>query len=73
MTKTTALEKHYTPGELAELWGLSVRTIRRMFQDCPGVFVIGEKMKRRGRGHTTIRIPSSVAEQVYAQRQNRAR
>jgi hypothetical protein len=26
-------EKHYTPTELAEMWGVSVQTIRDLFKD----------------------------------------
>jgi len=30
-------ERHYSAPELAKLWGLSERTIRRMFENEPGV------------------------------------
>ena len=35
-----AEEQHYTPEQLAKLWGLSASTIRRLFEHSPGVLVI---------------------------------
>ena len=37
---TTALERHYTPDELAAIWSLSADTVRRLFEREPGVLVI---------------------------------
>jgi len=37
MPASAAFEKHYCVNEVAELWGLSERTIRRIFTDEPGV------------------------------------
>jgi hypothetical protein len=54
-------ELHYSPSELAELWGLSSDTIRRLFEDEPGVVTIGERNPRRKRRYVTLRIPQSVA------------
>ena len=34
---TTALERHYRPDELAGSWGLSVKVIREIFSNEPGV------------------------------------
>ncbi len=58
-------EKHYFVGELAALWNLSKQTIRRLFQDEPGVVRIGETRARRKRGYITLRIPESVAHRVH--------
>ena len=33
-------EKHFTPQELAATWGLSVDTIRELFDEEPGVLII---------------------------------
>jgi hypothetical protein len=38
-----ALEKHYSVYELSQLWGLSEKTIRRLFTDEPGVVKLGTK------------------------------
>jgi hypothetical protein len=60
----TSLEKHFSPKELAQLWGFSSDTTRRLFQNEPGVLVLidGRRGKRRYR---TLRIPASVAERVH--------
>jgi len=58
-------ERHYCPSELAELWGLSSDTIRRLFEDEPGVVTIGERNPRRKRRYVTLRIPQSVAARVH--------
>jgi hypothetical protein len=58
-------ERHYTPAELGELWGLSSDTIRRLFEDEPGVLMMGERHPPRKRRYLTLRIPSSVAARVH--------
>ena len=59
-------ERHFTPQELAELWGFEQTTIRRMFCDEPGVLKIGRQVGRNGkRPHVSLRIPASVAKRVY--------
>ena len=63
------LERHYSPQDLALLWGLDVSTVRRMFQDEPGVLKIGRSNRRDGkRDYTTLRIPESVVRRVYAKK-----
>lgn len=65
----TVLERHYTPGELAEAWRLDETTIRRIFIDEPGVLKIGRPTARGGkRSYLTLRIPESVAARVYRER-----
>ena len=65
----SALEKHYTPQEVAELWGLSDSAVRRLFQDEPGVLRVGEPSRRLGRllkrRYFTLRIPESVVIRVH--------
>jgi hypothetical protein len=69
----TALEKHYTPQELAELWKFDQSTIRRMFIDEPGVLVLGKERRRDGRrDYVTLRIPESVMQRVHERRVRRA-
>lgn len=58
-------ERHYAASEVAELWHLNVETIRRMFQDEPGVVVIQGPVKKGKRPYKTIRIPHSVLERVH--------
>ena len=59
------LEKHYAPDELAELWGLSMETVRAIFRDEPGVLKIGKTGSKYRRGYVTLRIPEEVAERVH--------
>jgi hypothetical protein len=58
-------DKHYSPDELATLWGVSVDSIRRIFRDEPGVLKMGEKSPKHKRQYLTLRIPESVAERVH--------
>jgi hypothetical protein len=60
-----AMERHFTPKQLAELWGFSEDTIRRRFQDVPGVLKVGAAFRRKRRGYVSLRIPESVAVKVH--------
>jgi hypothetical protein len=66
---TLALDKHFSPIELAKLWGLSPQKIRQLFEGEPGVLRIGEPCRRVGRtlkrAYHTIRIPETVAIRVH--------
>jgi hypothetical protein len=65
-TPAAPLEPHYTLAQVAEAWGVSTDTVRRMFEGEAGVLVIepapGRYSRRRYR---TLRIPASVAERVH--------
>ena len=65
MPASVAFEKHYCVSEVAELWGLSERTIRRIFTDEPGVIKWENGETRFKRGYTTLRIPESVVQRVH--------
>jgi hypothetical protein len=58
----------FTPAELAKIWNLSENSIRRLFQDQPGVFKMGESNPRGKRGYQTLRIPEAVAVRVFQER-----
>lgn len=60
-----AFERHYSVRELAVLWDLSERTIRRMFAGEPGVVEWGQSETRLKRPYRTLRIPESVAHRVH--------
>ena len=61
-----ALERHYSPQELAAIWQVSTDTIRRIFRDEPGVLKIGQVgARRRQRSHVTLRIPETVVQRVH--------
>lgn len=65
-------QHHYTAAEIAELWNLSPDAVRRIFEDEPGVLVLGRSSTGRGRrGYTTLRIPESVVERVYRRQLSR--
>jgi hypothetical protein len=58
--------RHYSPEEVAEMWNLSCETVRRLFQDVPGVLVIGSSISQRGkRRYRTMRIPESALLRVH--------
>jgi hypothetical protein len=62
-------EEHFEPAELGLLWKLDATTIRRIFQDEPGVLRIGKSNRRDGkRDYITLRIPKSVAERVWREK-----
>jgi hypothetical protein len=60
-------EKHYSPKELAALWGLSTDTVRRLFR-AEGVLLIPSRNPRRSlrANYNTMLIPESVAKRVHA-------
>jgi hypothetical protein len=62
-----ASEKHYSVAELAKLWGLSERTIRRMFENVPGVLCWGNSESRFNRPYKTLRVPETVMLRVPRQ------
>jgi hypothetical protein len=63
--------KVYTPKQIAGLWQLSENSVRRMFQDEPGVFVLGNSNPRGRRGYTTLRITEEAAMRVWRARVTR--
>lgn len=64
------LERHYTVGELAKAWHMSIRSLREWFIDEPGVikFGVGKLKKGRKRTYVSLRVPESVARRVYRAR-----
>jgi len=59
------VEKHYSVAELASIWKLSRNTIRRMFENEPGVMRWGTVESRFKRRYTTLRIPETVVLRVH--------
>ncbi len=68
---TAATEQHYSPKEVAKIWRVSEATIRRLFEDQPGVLrislprIVGSERKHRP--HVRLSIPSSVLGRVHEQ------
>jgi hypothetical protein len=66
-----ALERHYSPQEVAEMWGVSVNTIRRAFRGEPGVIEFGSDETMWGRKRKTMRIPVSALIRVHELRRSK--
>ena len=66
---SAAMERHYAPEELGELWNLSADTVRRLFEQEPGVLMI-ERNRHRTRRYRTLRIPESIAQRVHRRLSN---
>lgn len=58
-------EKHYTIGEVAEMWSVSEDLIRDIFKDEAGVIQFVRPGTRLKRQYTTTRIPESVVKRVH--------
>jgi hypothetical protein len=65
-------ERHFSPADLAETWSLSQDTVRRMFENEPGVLIFENSERSSSRRRRTLRIPESVAERVYCRYSSRA-
>ncbi len=59
------IERHYAVTEIAEMWNLSADKVRELFENEPGVLLIGERNPRHKRRYVTLRIPQSVLERVH--------
>lgn len=68
----SAIEKHYSVQELAEIWNLSEDTIRRLFREEPGVIKINANQGRRTRRYVVLRLPESVVMRVHERLRKRA-
>lgn len=64
-SEEATLERHYTVKEVAEMWHLDEKMIRRIFGDEPGVVSIGSNESRFRRAYRTLRIPESVLVRVH--------
>ncbi len=60
------IERHYAVTEIAEMWNLSPDKVRELFENEPGVLMIGEQSPRRKRRYVTLRIPQTVLERVHS-------
>ena len=65
-------ERHYSIQELAALWNLSEKTVRKLFENEPGVIEVGSGESRFKRTYVTRRIPESVAQRVHRRLQKPA-
>ena len=68
---SVALERHYSVPEVATLWGISEKTVRRLFDGEDGVLKWGSGETLHKRRYQSLRIPQSVLIRVHRHR-NRA-
>jgi hypothetical protein len=66
LADATHTERHYAVAEVAAKWNLSADKVRELFQNEPGVLVIGDRSPRHKRRYVTLRIPQSVLERVHS-------
>lgn len=73
MSEPTAIEKHYTINELAEMLKMSFERTRLLVKDEPGVlrFTSQGTTRRPGR-RTMYRIPESVIQRILRRSANPA-
>jgi hypothetical protein len=64
------IQENFTVAEVASMWRLSPDTIQRLFEEEPGVVVLGNKNPRGKRKRITLRIPRSVMDRVKKRRSN---
>jgi hypothetical protein len=60
-----ANEKHYSVAEIAKLWALSEKTVRRIFEREPGVIQWSREETLHKRGYRTLRVPETVLHRVH--------
>lgn len=68
-----ACERHFSVAEVAKMWNLSPDAVRKLFEREPGVVVISNESRRRGRSirrYRTLRIPESVVVRVHQRLSN---
>ena len=68
---SVAFEKHYRVKELAGLWGLSPKTVTRIFAAEAGVIRVANDVTYK-RKYATLSIPESVAIRVHERLGNQA-
>ena len=61
----TATQKHFSPDQIAEMWGLSRDSAIRLFEHEPGVLIIAKPAAKYRRRYRTFRIPESVLARVH--------
>jgi hypothetical protein len=62
------VDPHYSPQFYSELWGISVSTVVRWFQDLEGVLKLNKPSKNGKRTRIELRIPFSLAMREYRER-----
>lgn len=67
----TATEQHYTVQEVAKMWAVSPDSVRRLFEDAPGVLKISmprtPRDQRVNKQRVSLRIPASALTRLHDQ------
>lgn len=63
-----AVERHYSAQEIADMWGISVQYVRRLFEHMDGVLRLNGPSITGRRRYVTLRIPESVVMRVHHER-----
>ncbi|MGA7159110.1 MAG: hypothetical protein WBY53_19850 [Acidobacteriaceae bacterium] len=67
-----AFERHFTPKEIAKLWGKDESTIRKIFRDEPGVLCFESTNRARAtRRYVSLSIPASIVMRVHWRLENK--
>jgi AraC-like DNA-binding protein len=64
-----ALEPHYSVPQVAAMWHVSEKTVRRLFEDEAGVLRWGTEDSLHKRGYQNLRIPQSILIRVHQRRE----
>ena len=64
LAKQATSEVFLTVDMISAEWNLDRDTVRKLFEDEPGVLVIQAKVARHKRRYRTLRIPPHVKERV---------
>lgn len=67
---SVAIERHYSVPEVASLWSISEKTVRRLFDGEHGVLRWGSNESSRKRGYHNLRIPQSILIRVHNRRES---
>lgn len=59
------IDQHFSARFYAELWGISESTVVRWFEDREGVLKLSKPVRNGKRTRVELRIPYSLAMQVY--------
>ena len=63
--ETDTTFEHYSINEISQMWGLSHRAIRRIFEEEPGIVELDNQKSRHKRSYVTRKIPESVVKRVH--------
>jgi len=66
---SVALEPHYSVPQVAAMWHISEKTVRRLFDGEAGVLRWGSEETAQKRAYQNLRIPQSVLIRVHHRRQ----